>query len=234
MGIFLTIAPTYCSEVGPPALRGALVAAVNFSIVIGQLLGYGVMRETQAIEGKNAYRIMYAVQWGFAGVGLALLPFLPDSPFRLLARSKDDAARKAIRKIYGRDTNVEKRVDEIREILTNEEAAAQQSGSFRDCFNSVNRTRTITALSVFVVQNMSGIGWVVGELIQSSIFLSRRSCLLTGAATRLHGLLHATLRHEGPVRLRCYRRRSRRYGCWQHRLLATPRARRTPPNYLLG
>jgi MFS family permease len=58
LGIFLTVAPTYCSEVGPPALRGALVASVNFSIVIGQLLGYAVMRETQAIEGLNSFRIM--------------------------------------------------------------------------------------------------------------------------------------------------------------------------------
>ncbi|KPI37682.1 General alpha-glucoside permease [Cyphellophora attinorum] len=163
LGIFLTIAPTYCSEVGPPALRGALVAAVNFSIVIGQLLGYGVMRETQAMAGQNSYRVMYAVQWGFAGVGLAFLPFIPDSPFRLLARGKEDAARKSIRKLYGEAT-VDTRVEEIRDILTNEEAAAKQGGSYRDCFNSVNRLRTTIVLSVFFIQNMSGIGWVVGYM----------------------------------------------------------------------
>jgi hypothetical protein len=173
LGVFLTIAPTYCSEVGPPALRGALVASVNFSIVIGQLLGYGVMRETQAIEGMNSFRIMYAVQWGFAGVGLALLPFVPESPFRAIARGKIDRARQSIRRLYGSSEDVETKVDEIQTILANEQAAAKQAGSFRDCFNSQNRLRTLIVLSVFFTQNMSGIGWVVGELLEFGVIEER-------------------------------------------------------------
>ena len=161
--IFLTIAPTYCSEVAPPALRGSMVAAVNFSIVIGQLLGYGVMRETQRAEGQNSYKIMYATQWGFAAVGLLLIPFVPDSPYRLLARNKVEAAKKSIRKMYGAEV-VEIKVAEIQGILRDESASAEQAGSFKDCFNSANRKRTLTAISVFFVQNMSGIGWVVGYM----------------------------------------------------------------------
>jgi hypothetical protein len=153
----------YCSDVAPPALRGAMIAAVNWSIVVGQLLAFGVQREVQGLDSPNAYRIMYAVQWGFAGVGLAFLPFLPDSPFRLLARGKTELARKSIAKLYGKDV-VETKMGEIQALLTNESNAAKEAGSFKDCFNKQNRLRTLIALSVFFFQANSGVSWVVGYM----------------------------------------------------------------------
>lgn len=163
LGIFLTIAPTYCSDVAPPALRGALVAAVNFSIAFGQLLGYAVMRETQSKPGPESYLIMYAVQWGFAGVGLLLLPLVPESPFRLLGRGKIEAAQASIRKLYGSEY-VDTKLNEIRAILQRDSEAAQEAGSFRDCFNRHNRLRTLIVLSVFFFQANSGVTWVVGYM----------------------------------------------------------------------
>lgn len=71
LGVFVTVAPTYCSEIAPFALRGATTAAVNFSIVLGQLIAYGVLRQTQSIVGSNSYRILFAVQF--------VLPF--DQPY---------------------------------------------------------------------------------------------------------------------------------------------------------
>ena len=56
LGVFVTIAPTYCSEIAPFALRGAVTSAVNWSIVLGQCLAYVVMRQTQHLTGANAYR----------------------------------------------------------------------------------------------------------------------------------------------------------------------------------
>jgi hypothetical protein len=94
---------------------------------------------------------------------LAVLPFVPESPFRAIARGKVDRARQSIRRLYGSSEDVETKVAEIETILANEQAAAKQAGSFRDCFNRQNRLRTIIVLSVFFTQNMSGIGWVVGK-----------------------------------------------------------------------
>jgi MFS family permease len=161
LGVFLTIAPTYCGEVAPEVLRGTMVGAVNFCMVIGQLLGYGVMRETQAIDGPNAYRIMYAVQWGFAAIGLGCLPFIPESPFRLLAMKKTEEARKSIARLYG-SHKVEEKMENIRMILEDQAQAAEQSGSFRDCFNAKNRKRTLITLSIYMTTNMAGTAWVVG------------------------------------------------------------------------
>ncbi|PSN69430.1 general substrate transporter [Corynespora cassiicola Philippines] len=164
LGVFLTVAPIYTSEVAPPALRGAMVAAVNFSIVIGQLIGYGVMREVQSIDGPNSYRIMYAVQWGFAGVGLALIFFLPESPIRLVARGKEDQARESIRKLYTAEVDLETKMAEIKAVLSHDAEQQNQSGSYRECFNSKNRLRTAIALSVFFFQASSGVAWVVGYM----------------------------------------------------------------------
>lgn len=168
LGVFLTVAPIYCSEVAPPALRGAMIAAVNFSIVIGQLLGYGVMRETQAMDSALSYRIMYAVQWGFAGVGIALLPFVPESPMRLVMRGKEDEARSAIRKLEPADTDVEAKMNEIRGVLAHNASAApaETSGfaTLKECFNAKNRRRTFISLSVFFLQASSGVTWVVGYM----------------------------------------------------------------------
>ncbi len=54
LGYFTTVAPTYASEVGPLSLRGALAAGMNFAIVLGQLIGYGVLRQvTLQYAGTN-------------------------------------------------------------------------------------------------------------------------------------------------------------------------------------
>jgi MFS family permease len=80
LGLFTAAAPPYASEMAPLAVRGAVTAGVNFAIVLGQLVGYGVARQTQrTYEGTAAsYRVLFATQWGFAAVGLALLPWFPE------------------------------------------------------------------------------------------------------------------------------------------------------------
>lgn len=53
---------------------------MNFSIVLGQLIGFGVMRETTLgqYSGRLSYQVLFAVQWGFAVVGLLCLPWFPE------------------------------------------------------------------------------------------------------------------------------------------------------------
>ncbi|KAL4879268.1 general substrate transporter [Aspergillus karnatakaensis] len=165
LGIFLTISPVYCSEVSPPQLRGPLVAAINFSIVLGQLLAYGVMRETQKIlEGPNSYRILFAVQWGFAALGLAFLYFVPESPTRLVARGKLEDARQSIHRLYSAKVPVDEALQRIQLNLSEVASAKESAGSLKDCFNSANRIRTLVCLSVFFIQACSGSTWVLGYM----------------------------------------------------------------------
>ena len=78
LGCFTTVAPTYASEMTPLHIRGAITAGMNFAIALGQLIGYGVMREASFYTGNMTYRVLFATQWGYVALGLAILPFFPE------------------------------------------------------------------------------------------------------------------------------------------------------------
>jgi MFS family permease len=78
LGCFTTVAPTYASEMAPLSIRGAITAGMNFAIVLGQLIGYGVMRQASFYPDSRSYKVLFATQWGFAAVGLVILPFFPE------------------------------------------------------------------------------------------------------------------------------------------------------------
>ncbi|KAH8655853.1 putative sugar transporter [Xylariales sp. PMI_506] len=161
LGVFLTIAPVYCSEVAPPKLRGMMIAAVNWSQVVGQLLAYGVMENTQLLTTNMSYRTMFAVQWGFAAVGIIGLPFVPESPYQLLARSKVEAARNSIKRLYP-SIDADTKLHEIENVIEQNQLA--QKGSYKECFNKKNRLRTLIAMSVLFFQANSGVAWVLGYM----------------------------------------------------------------------
>jgi hypothetical protein len=165
LGVFLTVAPLYCSEIAPTATRGAITAGVSFCISLGQLLAYGVMRETQTIMGPNSYRIMFAVQWGFSVILLLLLPFLPESPIRLLARGKVDSAKNSIRRLYPVDEEgVQAQIDAIQATIAGDSEAAAHAGSYKDCFTGTNLLRTLSAMGIFFTQHWSGVAWIIGYM----------------------------------------------------------------------
>ena len=78
LGAFTTVAPAYASEMAPLSIRGAITAGMNFAIVLGQLIGYGVMRESSMKPDSRQYKTLFAAQWGFAAVGVIILPFFPE------------------------------------------------------------------------------------------------------------------------------------------------------------
>jgi MFS family permease len=161
LGIFITTAPTYCAEVAPMALRGAVTAAVNFSIVLGQFLAYIVMRQTQSLPGPNAYRILFGIQWGFAAAALAALPFFPESPYHLVSQGKIEKAKRNVLRLHGHNFDAEGCMAAILSDL-DAESKNQNQASFKECFKGTDRQRTLIATSTFVVQAVCGISWIVG------------------------------------------------------------------------
>lgn len=78
LGIFTTVAPGYASEIAPLPIRGAITAGMNFAIVLGQMIAYGVFRQASFYEGKLQYQVLFATQWGFVALGVVFLPFFPE------------------------------------------------------------------------------------------------------------------------------------------------------------
>jgi MFS family permease len=57
LGVFATVAPTYSSEMAPISIRGAVTAGMNFAVVLGQLIGYGVQRQSSLYNDSRQYKV---------------------------------------------------------------------------------------------------------------------------------------------------------------------------------
>ena len=161
LGVFVTIAPTYCSEIAPLPLRGAVTAAVNFSIVFGQSLAYIVAKATQNYTDSSSYLYIFAVQWVFAAIGLFILPFFPESPYYLVEYGRIQQAKTNVGKLHSADFDVDGMIASIQELLK-EEAENQRVASFRECFKGTNKLRASIAISTFFIQSICGISWIIG------------------------------------------------------------------------
>lgn len=124
LGVFVTVAPPYCTEIAPLKIRGAVTSAVAFNITLGQLLAYGVMRQTAALPGSQSYRTIFAVQWGFACVGLLILPFFPESPYYFVRKGQLDKARATIRRLCPRGFPVDGWIESIQANVKREKREA--------------------------------------------------------------------------------------------------------------
>lgn len=164
LGVFITIAPTYCSEIAPFALRGAVTAAVNWSIVFGQCLAYVVARQTQYAANASSYRTLFAVQWPFAVVALMVLPWFPESPYFLIEQGKEEKARVNVGRLFGKDIDGEGLLASVKADLE-VNAKAKGEASFKECFRGVNKVRTLIAMSAFFIQGVSGITWIIGYVV---------------------------------------------------------------------
>ncbi|KAF6806627.1 maltose permease [Colletotrichum sojae] len=164
MGAFTTAAPPYASEMAPLSIRGSVAAGMNFSIVLGQLIGYGVMREASKYADARAYKVLFATQWGFAAVALAFLPFFPESPYWLVAHGRADKARKNLEKLHDSSYDYDGHMAEIQESLSRQSQESDARGSYAECFSKEARTRTLVAAGMFFIQNACGPAWVVGYM----------------------------------------------------------------------
>ncbi|KAM0325776.1 hypothetical protein ACHAQA_007078 [Verticillium albo-atrum] len=165
LGCFITVAPTYASEMAPLAIRGAITAGMNFAIVLGQLIGYGVMREASFYEGSRSYQVLFATQWGFAVAGLAILPFFPESPYWLVAHGRTDKARSNLVKLHDPSYDIDGHLAEIHGALAHfMQLAGMDAGVSFDV--------TVGLSGLMVVGNMCG--WFFVE------WFGRRSTALWG------------------------------------------------------
>jgi MFS family permease len=172
LGVYTTVAPTYVSEMAPIAIRGAVSAGMNLSIVLGQFLGYAVVRGTHGYADNRSYRILFATEWAFAAVGLVLLPWMPESPYWMTAHGREGKARSTIQRLYGPGYDVEGYLADISASLAQEDEKKQSQGSFAECFSKTELKRTLLACSIFFIQQASGSSWVIGYMGCMLVFFS--------------------------------------------------------------
>jgi len=160
IGLYVSGASSYCTELSPLALRGITTAAVNLWVVLGQFLASGVIEGTGAYNSAYSYRIPFATQWIFPAILLAGLPFAPESPWWLVRKGRLDDAHAVLTRLGSRDTNIDLQLQQIKQTIELEESYEANS-TYLDCFKGTNLRRTAIAMMVFVLQQAAGVVFVL-------------------------------------------------------------------------
>lgn len=134
VGVASMIVPVYVSELSPKHIRGRLTSLNTLVITFGQVIAY-VMNIAFA-NVPEGWRYMFGVSGIPAVFQFVIMPFLPESPRRLIAIGKMEEAKSAIRKVYG-DSVTERFIE--REVqMIDDDIHACRSGSFRDFLHRDN------------------------------------------------------------------------------------------------
>ncbi|CAO0791599.1 unnamed protein product [Mucor circinelloides] len=152
VGIASMIVPVYVSELSPKHLRGRLNTLNTLVLTFGQVFAYAM--NIALAKVPNGWRYMFGIAGIPALFQFCVMPFLPESPRRLIAVGKLDQARSAYRKVYG-DSVTEVFIE--REIkMIDDDIHACRSGSFKDFLHRDNFMPLIIACILQAAQQLSG------------------------------------------------------------------------------
>ncbi|KAJ5123787.1 MFS hexose transporter [Penicillium atrosanguineum] len=160
VGGFTSIGMTYIGEVSPFRLRGILTSAAGFSIIVGQLIVSIIINCTGDVSSRWAYRAVFLSQYGVWVIAVGFLPFMPESPWWLLARGHRAKAEGALIRLGYPAEEIEANMTRIQ--LTLDGVRHETEGaSFAECFRKTNLRRTIISVAPMAIQALCGIAFVV-------------------------------------------------------------------------
>jgi len=162
VGVLAAIATTYVGEITPLALRGLMTCLLALAYTVGPLVCSIILNSVGTATTRWAYRSIFCSQYGFLVVATIFVPFMPESPWWLLSRNKDDQAIRSLKKLgYNKEGEAEKRLAVIRITLT--EIAKETEGvTYFECFRKSNLRRTIISIAPLSIQAISGVIFIAG------------------------------------------------------------------------
>ncbi|KAF4123885.1 Sugar (and other) transporter [Geosmithia morbida] len=160
VGILQAVAGSYVGEIAPFPLRGLLTCLIALSYTLGPFTVALIVDSEGDADNRWAYRSVFCSQYGFAAVAAAFWFFMPESPWWLANKGKDELALKNLEKLgYSSSTGENaRRLAQIKTTL--DEARHETEGvSYLECFRKSNLRRTIISISVIMMQQLSGINF---------------------------------------------------------------------------
>lgn len=151
-------ASSYIGEVCPLALRGFAASMTNLAFVVGQFIASGILKGTETLDGKEAYKIPIATQWALPASMLILIFFCPDPPFWLAKRGRHADVDKSIRRLASSSVDPSLKLAHIRETLRLEEVYVKAEGtpSVLEVFQGPNLRRLIICIMAYDMQAFTG------------------------------------------------------------------------------
>ncbi|PWW79634.1 MFS general substrate transporter [Tuber magnatum] len=146
LGLYLSMAPVYCSEISPVVLRSITTCGVSLAIVVGQLLSNAVIKAFGERPERWAYRGPFCVHLHGTWYVRVILRELALLLFGIL---------------HGKERDIESRLAQVQETLRLE-SELYSNATWLDCFKGVGARRTMITLGAFCCQHLSGIIFVLG------------------------------------------------------------------------
>ncbi|KAF5970911.1 maltose permease [Fusarium coicis] len=136
---------------------------------VGFLIAISTTYARVTIMNESAFRVVFAAAWVFPGILALGLPFLPESPYYLIAKNKHDLALKHLARLSSKDEDLEARLRHMEETVKAEKLISCEKASFLECFKGSNWRRTrIILICMYMPQ-------IVGSSLSSNApyFLSQ-------------------------------------------------------------
>lgn len=152
-GAFCISSPQYSSEIAENSIRGTLGASFQLLVITGILFSYVV---GSALESVFLLSIICGILPIFFGL---VFIFMPESPFYLITKNKDEAGNKSLNWLRGSGFDSQAEVDEIKKEIGKQQ---EQKSSLKE---SLMRRSTVKGLIISiglaVLQQLSGINVVI-------------------------------------------------------------------------
>ncbi|KAM0276269.1 hypothetical protein ACHAQH_006944 [Verticillium albo-atrum] len=142
VGLVLAGTQTYVSEIAPLPMRGIALSANTIMLNLGLLMAISATFSRISIIDPSAFRLIFAAGWVFPGILLIGLPFLPESPYWLVMKGKQQEARRALERLSPAGTNVDASLAQIQRTIEAERSLSTEKAALVDCFRGTNLRRT--------------------------------------------------------------------------------------------
>ncbi|OCT51615.1 hypothetical protein CLCR_08779 [Cladophialophora carrionii] len=141
---------TYLAEahngIVPTALRGLMTVLLPFAAGFGALVAALIIDSSGNQPNRWAYRTVFCSQYAFAAVPVIFIWFMPESPWWLLSKGREDQALDSLHRL-GYSTSRGEDVNRLASIkVTLEQIRQETEGvTYLECFRRSNLRRTIVA-----------------------------------------------------------------------------------------
>ncbi|KAK5044917.1 hypothetical protein LTR84_010289 [Exophiala bonariae] len=167
--MFITMASNLLAEVSPAEIRGILTGLSIVLIDAAAILSQGLNYAFSTVMAKYSYQVPLGIQMFFAAFIFFGILTVDDSATFYLTKGRDERALQALRTVRQGYEDAEIAAEFASLKAQNSLRQEEESVSWKDLFIGVNRRRSLIALSIANMQQLSGIAFATNYI---TLFLS--------------------------------------------------------------